>query len=95
MASCEEQPGNLLLQKHAAAHTAAPESTLKPWDRRTYLVAVSHKGGTEMLRDVMRRAFTILGAKHSCKQNWDVYDLPITPEGGQNLGVGLGFNVFF
>jgi len=117
LASCEEQPGNLLLQKHAAAHFAlpswiqppfAPEDPdpdfepwpgrtdpndhpvvkhpkgPRPWDRRTYLVANSHKGGTEMLRNVMRRAFTVLGANHSCKQNWDKWDLPLTPVGGQH-----------
>lgn len=67
LVSGEDATGNLLVQKHAAAKKfRKSDEKLKPWERRNYLVATSHKGGSHLLRNVMRRTFDILGATFAC-----------------------------
>lgn len=77
LTSCDDG-GNLLLQTHASR-------TAKPWDRRNYLVGTSHKAGSHLLRNVMRRTFDILGANFSCHYIVKSDGAVITSMGGQHV----------
>ena len=69
----DQNSGNALIQKHAAQAPASnspkSEQLMKPWDRRQYLVMATHKSGTHLIRNVMRRTFDALGATSSCAYN--------------------------
>lgn len=83
LTSCDDDvavPGTLLLQTQASHATSA-----KPWDRRNYLVATSHKAGSHLLRNVMRRTFDILGANFSCHYIVKSVAAPITSIGGDHI----------
>lgn len=82
LTSCDDG-GNLLLQTHAshASHASLPT----PWDRRNYLVGTSHKAGSHLLRNVMRRTFDILGANFSCHYIVKSAGAVITSMGGEHV----------
>lgn len=54
-----------------------------PWDQYLYFVGASHKAGTVILRNIMQRAFDVLGANYSCYERWPVCGA-ITMVGGMN-----------
>mmetsp|Transcript_66796 Transcript_66796/g.92933 ORF Transcript_66796/g.92933 Transcript_66796/m.92933 type:complete len:339 (-) Transcript_66796:173-1189(-) len=79
----DQNSGNALIQKHAAQAPASnsrkSEQLMKPWDRRQYLVMATHKSGTHLIRNVMRRTFDALGATSSCAYN--DFAIPFTTVG--------------
>ena len=79
----DQNSGNALIQKHAAQAPASnspkSEQLMKPWDRRQYLVMGTHKSGTHLIRNVMRRTFDALGATSSCAYN--SFAIPFTTVG--------------
>lgn len=79
----DQNSGNALIQKHAAQAPASnsrkSEQLMKPWDRRQYLVMATHKSGTHLIRNVMRRTFDALGATGSCAYN--SFAIPFTTVG--------------
>lgn len=81
LTACDDDAGlsgNLLLQTYASA-------LVKPWDRRNYLVGTSHKAGSHLLRNVMRRTFDILGANFSCHYIAKPNGAVITTIGGHHV----------
>ena len=68
--------GPQLFQTHMGRHKQTRQSKVEAWQRHAYLVGTSHKAGTEMLHNTMRRAFDVLGGMDSC--NYDRGGGPIT-----------------
>ena len=66
---CEDGKGTGLFQKFHQRHVRHQRHFIEsedPLKKRVYLVSVSHKSGTVLLRNVMRWIFDSLGATDSC-----------------------------
>ena len=62
----ETDCGPQLFQTHMGRHKQTRQTQLGGWQQHAYFVGASHKTGTEMLHNIMRRAFDILGGMDSC-----------------------------
>eukprot|EP00931_Biecheleriopsis_adriatica_P108948 TRINITY_DN8321_c0_g1_i1.p1 TRINITY_DN8321_c0_g1~~TRINITY_DN8321_c0_g1_i1.p1 ORF type:complete len:320 (-),score=38.92 TRINITY_DN8321_c0_g1_i1:64-1023(-) len=65
----EVDAGVQFLQSNVRSQPSTQRSKSKPWDHHLYLVGTRHKAGSQMLRNIMRRAFDSLGANISCKEH--------------------------
>ena len=66
---CEDGKGNGLFQTLHQKHLRQNQQVIEredPLKKRIYLVGTSHKVGSQLLRNTMRRIFDSLGATDSC-----------------------------
>eukprot|EP00931_Biecheleriopsis_adriatica_P108949 TRINITY_DN8321_c0_g2_i1.p1 TRINITY_DN8321_c0_g2~~TRINITY_DN8321_c0_g2_i1.p1 ORF type:complete len:317 (-),score=70.17 TRINITY_DN8321_c0_g2_i1:81-1031(-) len=82
----EADMGVQFLQSNVWSQPSFQGSKGKPWDHHLYLVGTRHKAGSQVLRNIMRRTFDLLGADHSCKE--DFVGVPITSQGYSHMSHG-------